>query len=620
MAGLFAVALAVVFARAVQLELAHGDAFRAQAATTRVRDVPLVAVRGSILDRHGVVLAEERTAVGLSLPAALLELPPDPARLRREARARLPRGQRDDAARLAEMTARIGRERQELHARLAALVGLSAAQWRARLTAAADRGGARSGFGTVAADLPLAAVEEIRRQPSRFPGVRLVEQRLRIYPGGTSAAHLLGHLGPSESIQAAGGGARVVGRLGLEQAFEASLAGVAGSARQRTDRLGRVLASVAVSQPARGSDLTLTLDARLQHACEAYLDAACRRRATGAAAADGGAVVVLDARCGELLALASSPRFDPNLFALDEERELGAVLADPARPLFDRAARMALPPGSLFKVVSALALLDSRTVEPQTHFDCQGYLDDPDRHRCQVFRQRGYGHGPIALADALAQSCNCYFFRFARESGPAPLVEWAQRLGLGSRTGVELPGEAAGLVPTPADLRRRRGRPWSDEDTLATAIGQGELLASPLQIARLMAAVANGGKLVSPRLVAAPAARAVSATTVPIDSTALAAVREGLRRAVADPEGTAFGSLDVEGCTVAGKTGTAQTGLEGRDHAWFAGYLPADDPRWVVVVALEHGGNSSASACPLARKVVEALLRTPSPSAGVSAR
>jgi penicillin-binding protein 2 len=624
--ALFSVALAVVLGRAVQLELAYGDAFRDQAATTLVRQLPVPAARGAIRCRDGTLLADDRQATGLALDYRWLRDPPDLRWLASTARARLPKSHRSDARRLAEAQAALLGEREALHERLAKLARLSFDEWQARRARVQRRVAAivaqvhkrRTGGNAgpvvvreeqqahlLVSELPASAVAEVRRQPGDFPGVQLVEQRLRVYPAGTLAAHVVGHLGRAE-----GGSADSPrsGQMGIERAYEAHLSGRPGTLEQRTDRAGRVLTSWRSRQPEAGSDVVLTLNARLQETCEALLDAACRRRADRPAPS-GGAIVVLDAHRGGVLALASWPRFDPNLFTVDDDGRLADVLADTSRPLFDRAVRMAISPGSVFKLVTAAALLQSAIVSPGETFDCAGYLHDPDSHRCQVFRHWGHGHGPITLADALAQSCNCYFFHYAQRCGPAPLVDWAQRFGLAQASGIELPDEPSGRVPTPSDVRRSRGSGWEDRHTLALAIGQGELQTTPLAIARLVAAIANGGKLVLPTIVAQPPDDAQPPIAIGLDEPTLRTLREGMRRAVADPRGTAFGAFDGAALSVAGKTGTAQTAEPDRDHAWFAGYLPADEPKLALVVVLEHGGNSSDTACPLARRLVEHIER-----------
>jgi penicillin-binding protein 2 len=269
---------------------------------------------------------------------------------------------------------------------------------------------------------------------------------------------------------------------------------------------------------------------------------------------------------------------------------------------------MAIPPGSVVKPLVALALVDNKVLNPSAEFRCQGYWEDPDRLRCQIFKQHGIGHNDITLADALAQSCNVYFFHHVARLGSEPMADWLAQWGFGQRTGIELPDEAAGTAPDAATLANLGQRQLA-------AIGQGKLTATPLQIARAFAALANGGNLLAPKLVRPDVdqtnsrsalgreSEVSSEASIEFSQQARAAVEEGLRRSVNDPMGTAYESARVTWATLAGKTGTAETGSAG-DHSWFAGYLPAEAPRFVVVVAIEHGG-SSALAAALARNVLQ---------------
>jgi penicillin-binding protein 2 len=384
-----------------------------------------------------------------------------------------------------------------------------------------------------------------------------------------------------------------------------------------------VLSTYRRAEPGVGRDLVLTLDPKLQAAAESLLDAALQRRRLRDAGAGpaGGAIVVMDVHTGALLAAASAPGFDPNLFAPGKDGRLEPLLADPAHPLFDRTAKMAIPPGSVFKVVTAAALLGSSAVDPAEPIFCRGYLVTPDRWRCAVYRRHGAGHGDVTLADALCESCNVYFFHHAGRMGPGPLVDCAGRFGFGRPTGVDLPGESPGTLPTPETIRELEGHPWHAADTRSVAIGQGSLEATPLQVARMIAAVANGGLLVTPHVVSRlglpELAEGQTAADLPedpidppppepipdLDLATLAAIRAGLDRVVSDPRGTAHAPLWMATLPIAGKTGTAETSPDEPEHAWLAAYLPADRPRYALVVALEHAGNASETACPAARRI-----------------
>ena len=504
-------------------------------------------------------------------------------------------------------------------------------------------------YHVIVEDVPLGLVAEVEADPQRYPCVKVVQRPRRAYPAGRLAAHVLGHLGPvgrKELAEDEGPDAYHpedrVGRMGIELGYEPLLRGRRGLAEELTDRSGRVLSSYRRREPEVGRDLVVTLDPPLQQAAERLLESALDRRTilSPDAVPAGGAIVVMDVHSGEILAAASAPGFDPNLFAVARGSEVSDVLGDPAHPLFDRAAKMAIPPGSVFKTVGAAALLESAAVDPDERFFCRGYLHDPDRWRCAIYVRHGVGHGEMTLTDALAESCNVYFFHHLGRLGSEPLVKWASRFGFGSATGLDLPGESSGTLPTPANIRRLEGHAWRAADTQLLAIGQGSLSATPLQVVRMMAAVANGGLLVTPHVVRALGLPALddgrSATELddPADDpiqvapprpipglseATLSAIREGLERVVSDPCGTAYSTVRLDSVRIAGKTGTAQTGPGRDDHAWFAGYVPADKPKLALVVVLEHAGDAAEAAGPVTQRLVRQMqelgyLDTPQPS------
>jgi len=483
-------------------------------------------------------------------------------------------------------------------------------------------------------DVPLEVVAEIEGHPHSYPGVKIVERIRRTYPQGRLASHVLGYVGAVTARDLATGQAGEayhpedrIGRVGVERQYESVLRPVRGVAVELTDRSRQRLATWHEAEPRAGRDLVLTIDSRLQRTAENLLrDALKRRRAVWPDAAPaGGAILVLDVRTGGILAGASVPDFDPNLFAGRGGGRARALLSDPTQPLFNRAIQMAIPPGSVFKLVSALALLQSHMVRPGEAIDCRGYLGSPDQWRCALFRRQGVGHGHVDLADALCVSCNVFFFHHAGRLGPEALVSWALDLGFGQRTGVDLPGESAGTLPTPESAPQQWGRPWRKADTRLIAVGQGPVEVTPIQVARMVAAVANGGLLVTPHVAARLALpedpRYAAEPSEPLldlppprpipglDVANLAVIQAGMRRVVADPAGTAHPGLYIDGLPVAGKTGTAQTGPGRLEHAWFAGYLPADSPQYAVVVVLEHAGNAGQTACPVAKRLALAMKR-----------
>jgi penicillin-binding protein 2 len=695
--GAFAVLLAVILARAVQLEITQGAAFRAEARQPLRRERSIAGVRGRILARDGTVLAHNRQVLAVAVHYRYLEQPPDGRWLRDTGRRRLSRAERNDPERVMAEQVRVLAERDERARRLAELCGVPPEEWQRRargvqarverIAASVNRRrrelapapaqtetpaktwAGRLGcwlrealddtpaglppeaitvaeeldYHVLAEDVPLSLVAEIEGHPERYAGVKVVERTRRVYPSGSLAAHVLGHLGRvtaeekgTDAIARNGpeGASHkrrrspffedLIGRAGVERQYEPLLRAGRGTAVELTDRNGRILSSFRETEPGVGRDLILTLDPALQRAAETLLDAALDRRDVQGLTPEraGGAIVVMDVHSGALLAAASAPRFDPGVFLFGASRDRAALLEDPGRPLLDRVRQMAVAPGSVIKTVAAAALLQTRAVQPDEPFHCQGYLHEPDRQRCAVYVRHGVGHGDVTLCDALAVSCNVYFFHHAARLGPGPLVDWARRFGFGEPTSVDLPGESSGTLPTPRNIERIEGHPWREGDTLELAVGQGSMTATPLQVARMIAAVANGGNLVSPHVVsrlglpledngASPPESAEDPIAVPpprpmpgLDSHTLGMVRRGLERVVADPRGTAHGTVFSDDISIAGKTGTAETAGDRAAHAWFAGYVPADEPRYAIVVALEHAGNAAQSAGPVVKRLV----------------
>ena len=486
----------------------------------------------------------------------------------------------------------------------------------------------------IAQHVSLDVVAELEAHPDRYPGTRITVGRRRHYPAGSMAAHAIGYLGPAtrEDLDAESAAGRAyhaddwIGRVGVEAQYDSVLRGHRGLRIDWSDRSGRTLRSARAEAPIAGDDLVLTIDPTLQRTAEKLLDDALRRRAP--TAEGGGAVVAINVRSGEILAAASAPRFDPNRFVQQDREAVRRWLEDGQHPLFDRVTQMAIPPGSVFKVLSAIALLESSTVVGNEPFFCRGYLHSPESWRCNIFVHQGVGHGEVTLVDAIARSCNVYFFHHAARAGPEPLADWALRLGFGRPTSIDLPGEASGTLPTPASIRTLEGHPWRTTDTQAMAIGQSSLAVTPLQVVRMMAAVANGGQLVTPHVVRGLAiqSRSLDAEAPPSEERfvrpmrpvkglrreTLDLIRRGLLSVVADEQGTAHATVFLDKISVAGKTGTAETGRTPSgepklDHAWFAGYAPAGAPRVAFVVVLEHAGSGALAAGPVARRLVSKM-------------
>jgi penicillin-binding protein 2 len=446
------------------------------------------------------------------------------------------------------------------------------------------------------------------------PGLLAEIEASRHYVEGSLAAHLFGAVGAISSETLAmyrkWGYAQddIVGITGLERIFERELHGVKGLLKVQVDHRNRLDKVIQETKPTPGKSLYLTIDRRLQRAAEDVL------------VGKKGAIVALDPQNGDVLVLASSPTFDPNVYSLprsDEDAEtIRAWGNDPEKPLHNRAVSGAYLLGSAFKPIVGLAALEAKAISRNTQFYCPGAFSLPGSGRSWGCYHNN-SHGDVALEEALKRSCNVYFYNLGRLLGGDAICSMSRKFHLGVKTGICLPLESGGIVPDKdwrqsSDARAEPYRQWFAGNTINLSIGQGPLEATPLQTACAYAAIANGGTYFYPRLVF-KITRSPQDTLFPVRSeplgigeSSLRAIKEGLRRAAQEPGGTAYRVFeDASFLKVAGKTGTAQYGPENQySYAWFAAYAPCDDPRIVVVVLVEEGKTGGETAAPLARQVL----------------
>lgn len=563
-------------------QVLRGDEFERMAANNRERSVPITAPRGFILDRNGHVLAENEPSFALLL-------------YRRETR--------DLGASLAFVAGLLNRPLEELTRRV-------------------ERAPRATTFIPVVLEenLSIAEVGAVESHALEHPELVVQTTERRIYTQGTVAAHILGHLGEAttEQLAARGGKGRPgepVGQKGVESAYQELLSGASGARTFVIDSFGREVAESNRTEPAPGNTLVLTIDVRLQRIAEEYL--------TGKV----GAAVALDPKTGEILAMASSPAFDPNTFTKRvTQTEWKELIDNEDKPLQNRVLQNLYSPGSVWKAVVAYAAL-TNGVDAHERVGCNGSLTFYGR----PFRCSGH-HGSVDLPTALQVSCNSYFYTMGKRVGIDALADAAHTLGFGGPTGIDLVGERTGIVPSTRWSLEARRHPWYPGETISAAVGQGPVLVTALQVARAFSALANAdGALPTPhlfhiaenirngqRFVHRPEAR----KHVPFPEGAHEAIVEGLYRVVNVPGGTAY-SLRLPGLDLCGKTGTVQVvaqkdtkkahllAEELRDHGWFAGFAPRNDPKIAVAVLIEHGVHGNTSAAPLAAKLVEAYLRAP---------
>jgi len=437
---------------------------------------------------------------------------------------------------------------------------------------------------------------------------------IRTYPRGTLAAHAIGYVGQVSAEELAKlevKGYRegdLIGKSGLELWGEQYLAGQRGGKLVIVSPSGAVTAALANVPAKQSQNIYTTLDLDVQEIVE---------KAFGAHI---GAAVVMDISNGNVLAMASHPTWDPNRLSQKmTPQDFRALINDPGDPLVNRATQGAFPPGSVFKIVSYAAAIEKGLYSPNSLFNDPGYWDGLGqnfRKVCWIYPITGKGHGTISFANALTQSCDVTFYQVGQKLDQTDrnlLPNFARAFGLGKETGIEL-AESPGIVPDP-----NKGT-WRPGDAINLVIGQGDLLTTPLQIVDILAALANGGTLYRPRLVARVSSLADGTEKVfptdargklPVSATTLTSIRQALARVTADSTGTAYNAFRGAKVAVAGKTGTAEVLKTGEPHSWFAAYAPADNPKIAVVVIAEHGGEGSTTAAPIVREIVEGYFALP---------
>ena len=593
--------MGTVVARLVQLQVVDHELFAEKSQGNRVRIEPVPPIRGLVFDRKGRVIAE-------NLPAYQLELIPE---------------QVDDLDDTLKRLASINLIESEDIQRFKDL----------------SRSGPRFKPVTLEFRLTEEEIANFAIQRPRFPGVDFRPRLVRHYPDGELVAHAVGYVGAlnTEDLQrldpASYAGTSHTGKTGVEGSFESDLHGDAGyrhlianaRGRQVPSDTSELLDSLPVDQvPAPGANVYLTIDLELQRIAAKALEG---RR---------GALVALDPRNGEILALVSAPAFDPNLFAVGMSTSQYRELCDSLdRPLFNRALRGAYPPGSTIKPILALAALETNATNLTRKTICHGYFQLPnDDHRYRDWKPEG--HGPVDLHDAIAQSCDVYFYEISGEIGIDNMHDYLSRFGLGTKTGVDVGGESSGLVPSREwkknNFRDRDNQRWYHGETVIASIGQGYMLATPLQLAAAAGALATRGERYRPHMVAA-VEDALTGERRIMQPERLADVEIGndfywenvigaMHDVMQGPRGTARAVGTGAPYEMAGKSGTAQVvsiaqdeeyddaELEERqrDHALFIAFAPLDDPRIAVALIVENGESGSGIAAPIAKAIMDAYL------------
>lgn len=580
--GVVMVLMGVLLGRYGYLQVQRHQDFVTRAESNRVHIRPIPPARGLIYDRNGVLLAENQPGITLSV---VVERTTDLEALLVELSGLLPL----DEAEIRRFRRLLGRRRPYEGVPL-------------RYNLSDEEQG-------------ILAVNE-----HRLAGIEVSAQLVRHYPLTAQFAHVVGYAGRINEQELQNldperySGVHQIGKTGLEKYYEARLLGKVGYEFVETNARGRAMRMLERIDPVQGEDLHLYLDNRLQTI------------AIKALGEDKGAVVAIETATGGVVAMASTPGFDPNLFVTGiSSADYQALTGSLDRPLVDRALRGQYPPGSTVKPLFALAALDSGVLAPSFTVYDPGFFQLDNNVRKYRDWKRG-GHGRVGFYDAIAQSCDVFFYNLGVRMGIDRLHHYGDRFGLGRPSGIDLPGELPGVMPSPAWKRGRYGVAWYPGDTVNASIGQGFVLTSPLQLAVMTARIATRGEVRAPRLV-----RAIGGQTMPpapaekpidIPAKHWDQVIDGMMGVVHGPRGTARQAMANLGYTMAGKTGTAQVvGMKQnekydiakvaklrRDHALFIAFAPADKPRIAIGVLVENGEHGSSRAAPVARQVIDAYL------------
>jgi penicillin-binding protein 2 len=571
--------LFILTIRLWQLQILQGNEYRKLSEENRLRIVKIAAPRGIIYDRNGTPLVKNTPYYSVSLNPQVLE------RIDLSSLADLLKIDRDSLAeRIRE------HQKRSLYEPLRVKEGLS-----------------------------IKEIAQIEARRSDFPGLSIDVDVTRDYLFGSVGAHLIGYLGKPNKFQARSPDFKdvpsdaFIGQWGIERLYDRQLRGMPGGKVIEVDALGRELRLLEGKSPVRGDDIWLAVDIHVQKEAEA------------AFGDKTGALVAIKPDTGELLAFVSKPSFDPNLFARGIKYKQWEELNENKKlPLLNRALQSQYPPGSTFKIVTAIAALEEGSVDEHSKVTCNGGIAYGKWHfGCW----RKTGHGTVSLHRALVESCDVYFYDAGKKLGIDKIAAYAKELGLGSGTGLELVKERNGLIPDTKWKEAKKNQPWYLGETFNASIGQGYVATTPFQMAQLTSTVANGGSIYRPSLLRMTN-KPEPEGKVKIKQETLDLVKRGLCGVVNDNGGTGYAARSSI-VSICGKTGTAQVvGLRKdskylsemqRDHAWFVAFAPQETPEIALSVLVEHGGHGGAAAAPIAKRAIEAYLKSGKQSPAVQA-
>ena len=561
--GRFRIPVLLVFlvfgARLWQLQVIQGSEYTLKAERNRVRRIPIVAPRGTIFDRNKVPLVENRPSFDILLYREDME-------------------DRETTTRFIIENLDVSRESLERQF-------------------SRHKNTPRYRPIVVKEDVGMEDISVVEMYRQDHPEIRLSLEHRRLYNHGNLAAHLLGYMGEISEKELKSGefpntlAGSLVGRTGVEKVYNHILTGINGTQQVLVNSVGREIDVLEKVPAVIGGEIRLSIDLDLQKAAEKELGGKV------------GVVIAMNPQNGEILAMASAPSFDPNAFSPRiSSVEWKELINNPNKPLQNRAIQNSYPPGSIFKIVMASAGLHSGALDDNPAVFCGG----SETYYGHLFRCASQaGHGALRLETAISVSCNIFFYELGRKLGITKIAEHAMVLGLGSRTGIDLPDERNGVMPSPEWSKRVRNAQWYPGETISVAIGQGAVDTTPIQMLRAISAIASGGRLTTPHVfLDADTDNTQSVdwpvTQLPLKDQHIRRIKEGMWQSV-NAGGTGRGAM-IPGIDVCGKTGTVQTGRR-ENHSWFAGFAGRDNPEIAVIVFAEHGGAGGAVAAPIAGNI-----------------
>ncbi len=568
-----ALAMIVLSMRLFDLQILQGEDMKKLSERNSVRIIKIVAPRGAIFDKTGKILADTRPSFNLYV---------------------IPDDIKDFSQTVDGLVALLHMERDDIIEKLKEARDFP------------------SSFPVkIASDISRDDAAKVEANKFYLPGVAIRIEPKRNYPWGTTLSHVLGYVSEISAEELKMPDCKnysmgdAIGKFGLERMYEKYLRGVDGEQRVEVDAFGNEAAILDRKEPVAGDSLYLNIDMGVQATVEHALDG------------KSGGAVVADPRTGAILALVSRPAFDPNQLTAGSKAYWKMVATDPSHPLQNRVIQGRFPPGSTFKPLVALAALEKGVINEHTSFVCPGHFAF-GRHLFKCWQKRG--HGTVALHKGIVQSCDVFFYNVGLKVGVDNIHEMAERIGITKRTGIDLPGEKSGFVPSTEWKQRTYGQKWYDGETVSVAIGQGAVWLTPLGLMQLASFMGNEGVAFKPQIVnriVSPDGKVVKkfdpvmSANVKLDRHNIAVVKEAMKGVVNEPGGTAYSNARLENVSMSGKTGSAQSGTGGADHAWFIAFAPSDAPTVAASILVEHRLHGASAASPIAKAVVETMFGQP---------